>query len=182
MTNAESEEESLMRRSRRFSVPVIAVLAVAAVLLPALPASAILPYRPDAMINPEMVGYVGQDVISTDGADQMAYLGLTPGGVGDFELAVQNEGAFADKFKIAGCASKRGYKVKYVVGDENVTEAVTNGRFKTIVMAPGGVGAGLHLRVKPTQEAKPNLVCDVTFSSVNEPAQVDVVRAKVERL
>ncbi|MEX0991038.1 MAG: hypothetical protein WD004_02025 [Actinomycetota bacterium] len=166
----------------RRTAPFLAVAAAATIALTAAPAAAIEPYQPDAMINPAMVGWVGQDVIGTDGADQEAYLGITVGGVGDFELAVENDGAFADRFRFDGCASSRGYKVRYVIGGESVTKAVRNGTFRSVVLSSGGVAGGLHLRVKATADAKPRILCDVVVSSSNAPAETDTVRARVELL
>ncbi len=166
----------------RHHTPILAAAVAAAIALSAAPAAAIQPYQPDAMINPAMVGWIGQDVIGTDGGDQEAYLGIQTGGVGDFELAVENDGAFADRFRFDGCASSRGYKVRYVIGGENVTKAVGNGTFRSVALSSGGVAAGLHLRVKATADAKPRILCDVIVSSANSPANTDTVRARVELL
>jgi len=156
----------------------VSIVAVAIVAVLAAPAQAAAPYQPDAMINPAMVGWVGQDIIGTSGADQAAWLGVSSGGVVDFEIAVQNDGIFADSFTFLGCGSKRGYKVRYILAGENVTGQVRSGTLSSIVFSPGGVGGGLHVRIKATADARIKMVCDIVVSSANSGSN-DTVRAAV---
>ena len=168
-----------MKRSAGILVIIVTVAAIAVTVAPA---SAIVLYKPDAMINPATVGWIGDDVYGADGSLQEGYLGLPVGATGDFEIAVENDGAFADRFFFDGCASKRGYKVRYFRDGNNVTDKVVKGTFHTPSEGSGVTYFGLHLRIKPTADAQPDLRCNVKVSSDNEPGTVDVVRAKVELL
>jgi hypothetical protein len=169
-------------RTRGRLLTALLASAILAVLLAAAPAAAVgaqdVSYRPDALIKGGYTtSYKGLHIYNNTGAHQKAIGGtyLPPAGeVHRFSIAIDNDGALADHFKVHAAGSGQGWRVQYFDGPTNITAQVIAGTFKTPSVPSG---RGYLIRAKLTTRAHPALIHRlVTISSAAQPAKVDVVK------
>jgi len=101
--------------------------------------------RPDARIGSHQNGpFAGDGVYSATGAGETNTVSVARGSSIKRFVSIQNDGLYADTFKVTGTGSARGFTVTYFNGPTNVTTQVKAGTFSTGSLAPG---AALVLKV-----------------------------------
>jgi hypothetical protein len=107
-------------------------------------------YRPDAAIRPVDGTFVGT---RSYGADQSVTTRLRRNvWRATFEVRLTNRGDATDRMEVRGTPRSRAFKVTYLVGGENVTQAVTSGTYRTDSLVPGE-SATLFAKVTRTKAA-----------------------------
>jgi hypothetical protein len=94
--------------------------------------------RPDARIGAQLAGpFAGNNVYSPSGAGEARTISVARGHSGTFYVDIQNDGLFADTFKVTGPSGAHGFTLSYFKGTRNVTSEVLAGTFSTLSMTPG---------------------------------------------
>ena len=75
--------------------------------------------------------FAGDDVYSATAAGETKTISVARGQAGTLYVSIQNDGLFADAFKIKGTGAARGFTVSYFKGTTNVTAKVEAGTFST---------------------------------------------------
>ena len=101
--------------------------------------------RPDARIGTHLAGpfNVGNNVYHADGAGEAKTISVQRGHSGTLYADIQNDGLFADTFKVTGPPGAHGFTLTYFHGATNVTSQVTAGTYSTGSLAPAA-----HLTLK----------------------------------
>ena len=87
----------------------------------------------------------GNNVYNLTGKKQTESVRITSGKTRTVSVGIQNDGSAADSFKLKGTGGNKDFSIKYLLGDKDVTDAVTAGKFKTGDLDPGEV---LKLKAK----------------------------------
>lgn len=94
--------------------------------------------RPDARIGTHPAGpFAGNNVYSATAAGESKTISVGRGHTGTFYADIQNDGLFADTFKVHGTGTASGFTVSYFKGTTNVTAQVNAGTYSTGSLAPG---------------------------------------------
>ena len=145
-------------------------------------------YRPDGRIlqpcDPQYedcpVTWLGNNVYNSNAVGQTAEYfdqqGVSYDGPIDFRIRIQNDGARADRFRVAASGSTSGYRVKFFHGTTDITAAVRAGTYRTPTLAPGayyGIKARVTLRPEAVNGDKAMRL--ITLTSVGNPDKKDAV-------
>ena len=180
---------------RRWRMGLIGVLAICATvtLVPATAladgSSTVAPasYQPDGQIREACAkelqnctpSWFGSDIYNTTAQGQKAIYydccGFEGGPVA-FRIAIQNDGAAADRFHVLATGRTHGYKVRFFRGTTDITAAVKAGTYRTPLLAPGEA-VRIRAKVWPVDDCCTARVTRlVTLTSVADPTKQDAVR------
>lgn len=141
--------------------------------------------RPDAAIAPSAAGpFKGNDVYSATAIEQQTVKrrDVKRGGIYDYAVTIQNDGAQVDSFTIRGVAQGTSRMKATFFDPADVTARVFAGTYTISNLAPG---AKANLTVRITVGTRANLgaklMVDLSAASVNDPSRVDLVRATAIR-
>jgi uncharacterized delta-60 repeat protein len=139
------------------------------------------PSRPDAQIKRSAsAAFVGDGVYGATADGQTVTRRIAPGTAERFDVLVQDDAEAADRFLVEGCASGGAFMVSYRAGGEDVTAAVTSGRFKTRLLQQGeGIRLSMKVAAKSGAEEGSARTCRVWATSTGDRRKVDVVAATV---
>lgn len=141
---------------------------------------------PDAFLEHAALGFAGENVYNTTGADQVITQKVRQGKVGRFMVHIENEGTEADAINVAGCSSSKGFRVTFSQGGANITGPVAEGTYQTATVDTGE-SETLKLAIKVSRRARPGKTkaCRVmtshsgVFRGLESPV-TDVVKAQVK--
>jgi hypothetical protein len=135
--------------------------------------------KPDARIT-QPAPAVGDNVYG--GTKQKKKVKAAAGKKVTYVVSLQNDGTGADRLKVLGAKSAKGFKVKYVGPDgKNITKAVVAGTFLTPTLAKNAT-YDIKVVVKVTKKAEKKLKVSVKATSVATAAASDVVFMLTKRL
>lgn len=138
--------------------------------------------QPDGTIRETTtVGRVGNDIYNTTGEDQTAVATRSPQEIATFNVRFQNDGNVKDNVVVHGPGDSPHFRVRYFLGQTDVTAAVVAGNLRLRDIPPGGLGASLRVVVKVRVQAAPDETFPVLVvgSSAHRPSQSDAVLATV---
>jgi len=139
------------------------------------------PRRSDGLIRTASSAYVGNDVYNTTGAGQTATAKKKRGKKATFFIAVQNDGTLTDTFRLLGGGNRKGFRVTWFAGTEDVTSQVTHGTYTLRDLAPGQQRV-IRLVVKVKAAAKKGIVRSwlLHAAAVHDSTSNDTVAASVK--
>lgn len=144
-------------------------------------------YQPDLQIQAGgTTGFVGADVYSGTGANQVAAADTPADLAKSYLIRVQNDGNQSDSFRITGTGGGTGWTVVYynaATGGTDITSQVTGGGYTTGTIA---TGASTDLRVEVTPAGfvadGDSFTVTITGTSTTSGSRVDAVRATTTRV
>lgn len=138
--------------------------------------------QPDGTIRESSTsGRVGDDVYNNTGEGQTAVATGAPGGTTSFNVRFENDGNVKDNFVLQGPGSSSHFRVRYFLGQTEVTAAVVAGTQRFRDVPAGGLSRSLRVTVKVRAQAAPDetLAVLVVGASTHRPTQLDAVLASV---
>ena len=175
------------RPRRRFGAGLLLMLALSVVGTTST-AAATPNYRPDGRIlqpcDPQYESceptWIGNNVYNTSAAGQSAdyfdQQGVSYDGPIFFRVRIQNDGARADRIRVAATGSTSGYRVRFFQGTSDITAEVKAGTYRTPTLAPGafhGIKARVTLRPEVVNGDKALRL--ITLTSIGNPNRKDAV-------
>ncbi len=135
-------------------------------------------HQPDLRVGVGAAGaLVGDDIYGTLGAGQASGDATAPGGTIVFRVSVQNDGSATEKLTVAATgAAVPGFRIKYLRGKKNVTKAVSKGRWKTPLLAPGEE-VTLTVRIKLKRSVAP---ASTVFRDISATSSADGTKDVVQ--
>jgi hypothetical protein len=143
----------------------------------------VTPARPDGRIRRGAGPLAGDGIYNTTGVGQTRRGSAARGRSVTYYASIQNDGRVADTFRLRGQASTRRFAVVYRnPAGANITNAVTNGTYRT----PNLATAGTHriTIIVTVRNAAPHhawLARTLTATSTIQPASKDTVRFIIRR-
>ena len=125
--------------------------------------------------------FVGNNVYNTTGSNQTKNWTARRGRSRAFSLKFQNDGNVRDSYRVKGCGSSSGFRVRYFKGSTGITSAVTSGTYRTEALNPGGTTT-ITLRIQVTTSAAIGATkgCLVRAASVAQSTKADAAKAVVK--
>jgi hypothetical protein len=139
--------------------------------------------QPDGLIMALRDGvWVGDDLFGLDGSGQSVEAWRKPRHRAVFIVEIQNQGEFADRFRLTGLGSEWPFTVRYYHRGWHVGKAIADGGLVTRVLDPGEVYR-LKVRVKVRRAAAEGAVVErlIQIASLGDPSVFDAVRFVVAR-
>jgi Divergent InlB B-repeat domain len=139
-------------------------------------------YRPDGLIglSKSTDAMLGDGRYNTTGFKQTKAARLAHGASETFWVRMRNDGNVADSLNVEAPGSTKAFRVRYFVGDTNVTADVGAGGLELADIQPGGSRV-LKVTIGVSSRARPGAsrTILITGTSVGSGTRVDAVGAKV---
>ena len=139
--------------------------------------------RPDARIRKGTRGtFLGNDVYNTT-TGQTARGAARRGRTVTFQVSLQNDAAFSDRFTVTGQRSRNGYSVRYLDrAGTDITAAVVAGTHRTGSIAPGkAVTITVKVTVRRSAATGSSITGTVAARSTTQTTRTDAVRFVARR-
>jgi hypothetical protein len=143
----------------------------------------VVPARPDGEIRRGTGAWVGDDVYNGTGAGQTSAGSARQTKSVTYYVRAQNDAGGADRLRLRGQGSTPRFKVVYRnPAGANITTAVTNGTYRTPVLAPDATHVvKVVVTVRGTAPPGAAVARTVTAVSTNQPTTSDTVRFVTRR-
>ena len=131
---------------------------------------------PDGLVRKAGADWWRGDGVHGSAADQTIHQRVRAGRTATSVWRIQNDGARIDDLRLVGPGSTAHFRVRYLVGDRDVTTAVASGTYRTSALSPG-TWASLRVLVTPRRGTAPGRQRTVVLTAVSttDSAAVDRV-------
>jgi len=136
--------------------------------------------RPDGLVRKAGADWWRGDGVYGPAAAQTTHQRVRAGRTATSVWRIQNDGARVDGFRLLGSGGTARFRVRYLVGDRDVTAAVVAGSYRTAALGLGA-WASLRVEVTPRRGTAPgrHRTLVLTAVSTTDSAAVDRVAASL---